>query len=64
MASTVNKMNNAKSSMINMRPTDDIKQNIFEVDQSETHRTQEMLPQDCLYKYHYQLSEQHRDQKR
>ena len=57
MASTVNKMNNAKSSMINMRPTDDIKQNIFEVDQSETHRTQEMLRQYCLYRYHYQLSE-------
>ena len=39
MSSTVNKMNNTKSSMINVRPTDDIKQNIFEVDQSETHRT-------------------------
>ena len=57
MSSTVNKMNNTKSSMINMRPTDDIKQNIFEVDQSETHRTQEMLRQYCLYRYHYQLSE-------
>lgn len=50
--------------MINMKPTDDIKQNIFEVDQSETHPTQEILPQNDLYRYHYQLSEQHGDQKR
>ena len=50
--------------MINMKPTDDIKQNIFEVDQSETHSTQEILPQNDLYRYHYQLSEQHGDQKR
>ena len=50
--------------MINMKPTDDIKQNIFEEDQSETRPTQEILPQKDLCRHHYQLSEQHGDQKR
>ena len=59
---TVNKMNNTKSLMTNMKPKNAIKLDTFKLD--KTYSGENALPQDGLYRYLYQPGEQHRDQKR
>ena len=54
----VNKMNNTKSSMIDMKPKDAIKLDIAPLDKTYSE------PEDGLYRYLYQPGEQHGDQKR
>ena len=54
---TVNKINNTVSSMIGMKPSDEIKLDIFPPDKSCPKET--VLPEDGLYRYLYQPSEQH-----
>ena len=58
----VNKMNNTKSSMIDMNPKDAIKLETVPLD--KTYPEQTVLPEDSLYRYLYQPGEQHGDQKR
>ena len=58
----VNKMNNTKSSMIDMKPNDAIKLDTFPQDKKYSEET--LLPEDGLYRYLYQPGEQHGDQKR
>ena len=59
---TVNKMNNTKSLMIDMRPKDAIKLDTVPLDKRYPEET--ILPEDGLYRYLYQPGKQHRDQKR
>ena len=59
---TVNKMNNTVSSMIGMKPKDAIK--LDTVPLNKTYPEETVLPEDGLYRYLYQPSEQHGDQKR
>ena len=56
----VNKMNNTKSSMIDMKPKDAIKLDIVPLD--KTYSEEIVLPEDGLYRYLYQPGEQHGDQ--
>ena len=58
----VNKMNNTVSSMISMKPKDTIKLDNVPLDIKYPEET--VLPEDGLYRYLYQPSEQHEDQKR
>ena len=58
---TVNKMNNAVSSMIGMKPKDAIKLDTVPLD--KTYPKETVLPEDGLYRYFYQPGEQHGDQK-
>ena len=58
----VNKMNNAVSSIIGMKPKDAIKLDIVPLD--KTYPKETVLPEDGLYRYLYQHGEQHGDQKR
>ena len=58
----VNKMNNTKSLMIDMKPKDAIKLNTVPLD--KTYPEETILPGDGLYRYLYQPDEQHGDQKR
>ena len=58
----VNKMNNTKSSMNGMKPKDAIK--LDTVPLNKTYPEETVLPEDGLYRYLYQPSEQHGDQKR
>ena len=58
----VNKMNNAVSSIIGMKPKDAIKLDIVPLD--KTYPKETVLPEDGLYRYLYQPGEQHGDQKR
>ena len=58
---TVNKINNTVSSMIGMKPSDAIKLDIVPPDKTCSEET--VLPEDGLYRYLYQPSEQHGDQK-
>ena len=58
----VNKMNNAVSSMIGMKPKDAIKLDTTPLD--KTYPEETALPEDGLYRYLYQPGEQHGDQKR
>ena len=58
----VNKMNNTKSSMIDMKPKDAIKLDTVPLD--KTYPEETILPEDGLYRYLYQPGEQHGDQKR
>ena len=58
----VNKMNNTKSSMIDMKPKDAIKLDTAPL--GKTYPEETVLPEDGLYRYLYQPSEQHGDQKR
>ena len=58
----VNKMNNTKSSMIDMKPKDAIKLDTVPLDKKYPEET--VLPEDGLYRYLYQPGEQHGDQKR
>ena len=55
-------MNNTKSSMIDMKPKDATKLDTVPVDKKYPGET--VLPEDGLYRYLYQLGEQHGDQKR
>ena len=59
---TVNKRNNAASSMIGMKPKDAIKQDTVPLDRKYPEET--VLIMDELYRYLYQPGEQHWDQKR
>ena len=59
---TVNKMKNAISSMIGMKPKDTIKLDTIPRDKAYSKET--VLPEDGLYRYLYQPGEQHGDQKR
>ena len=58
----VNKMNNTKSLMIDMKPKDPIKLDTVPLDKKYPEET--VLPEDGLYRYLYQTGEQHGDQKR
>ena len=58
----MNKMNNTKSSMIDMKPKDAIKLDTAPL--GKTYPEETVLPEDGLYIYLYQPREQHRDQKR
>ena len=58
----VNKMNNTKSSMIDMKPKDAIKLDTVPLD--KTYPEETLLLKDGLSKYLYQPGEQHGDQKR
>ena len=57
-----NKMNNAVSLMIGMKPKDTIKLDTVPLD--KTYPKETLLPKDGLYGYLYQSGEQHGDQKR
>ena len=56
------KMNNTKSSMIDMRPKDAIKLDTAPLD--KTYPEENVLPENGLYRYLYQPGEQHGHQKR
>ena len=58
----VNKMNNTVSSIIGMKPKDAIKPDTVPLD--KTYPEEVVLLKDGLYRYLYQLGEQHGDQKR
>ena len=58
----VNKMNNAESLMIGMKPKDAIKLDTVPLD--KTYPEETVLPEDGLYRYLYQPGEQHGDQER
>ena len=58
----VNKMNNVKSSMFDMKPKDEVKLDTVTLD--KTYPEETVLPEDGLYRYFYKPGEQHRDQKR
>ena len=58
----VNKMNNTKSLMIDMKPEVAIKLDIVPLD--KTYLEETILPEDGLYRYSYQPGEQQGDQKR
>ena len=58
----VNKMNNTKSLMIDMKPKDAIKLDTVPLGKKYPEET--VPPEDGLYRYLYQPSEQHGDQKR
>ena len=60
--SIANKMNNTKSSMIDMKPKDAIKLDTVQLD--KTYPEENVLSEDGLYRYLYQPGEQHGDQKR
>ena len=57
----VKKMNNTKSSMIDMKPKDVIKLGTVPLD--KTYPEETVLTEDGLYRYLYQSGEQHGDQK-
>ena len=58
----VNKINNTKSSMTDMKPKDATKLDTVPVDKANPKET--VLPEDGLYRYLYQPGEQYGDQKR
>ena len=58
----VNKMSNIKSSMIDVKPKDAIKLETVPLNKTYLEKTE--LLEDGLYRYLYQPSEQHGDQKR
>ena len=58
----LNKMNNTKSSMIDMKPKDAIKLDTLPLD--KTYPEETVLAEDGLYRYLYQPGQQHGDQKR
>ena len=60
--SIVNKMNNTKSSTIDMKPKDAVKLDTVPLD--KTYLEENVLPEDGLYRYLYQSGEQHGNQKR
>ena len=60
--SIVNKMNNTKSSMTDMKPKDTIKLDTVKLD--KTYSEENVLSENGLYRYLYQPVKQHGDQKR
>ena len=58
----MNKLNNTKSSMIDMKPKDVIKIDTVSLD--KTYPEENILPQDDLFRYLYQTGEQHGDHKK
>ena len=60
--SIVNKINNTKSSMIDMKPKDAIDLDTFKLD--KTYAEENIPSEDRLYRYLYQPGEEHDDQKR
>ena len=58
----VNKMNNTKSLMTDIKPKDAVKPDTVPLD--KTYPEETVLPEDGLYRYLYQPGEQHGDQKR
>ena len=58
------KINNTKSSMINMKPKDPIKLDTIELDKPYPDPEENVLSKDGLCRYLCQPGEQHRDQKR
>ena len=62
LSSIVNKANNTKSLMIDMKPKDAIKLDTVQLD--KTCLEENVLPGDGLYRYLYQPGEQHGDQRR
>ena len=58
----MNKINNKKSLMIDMKPRDAIKLNTIQLD--KTYPKETVLPEDGLSRYLYQPGKQHGDQKR
>ena len=62
LSKIVNKMNNTVSSMIGIKPKDATKLDTVPLD--KTYPKETALPEDGLYRYLYQPSEQHGDQKR
>ena len=58
----VNKVNNTLLPMTGMKPKDAIKLDTIPLDKKYPEET--ILPEDGLYRYLYQLAEQHGDQKR
>ena len=62
LTKTVNKINNTKSSMIDIKPKDVIKLEIVSLDKKYPEET--VLPEDGLHRYPYQPDKQHIDQKR
>ena len=63
LGSIVNKMNNTKSSMFDMKPKNVIKPDFVNLDKSETYPEENVLPEDSLYRYPYRPDKQHEDQK-
>ena len=59
---TINKVNNAVSSMIGMKTKNAIKLDTIPID--KTYPKETVLPEDGLYRYLYQPGEQHGDQRR
>ena len=55
------KMNNTKSLMIDMKPNDTIKLDIFVLDKFEIYPEEEMLPEYGLYRYLYEPAKQQQD---
>ena len=62
LTKTVNKINNTKSSMIDIKPKDVIKLETVSLDKKYPEET--VLPEDGLHRYPYQPDKQHIDQKR
>ena len=58
----VNKMNNTKSLMTDIKPKDAVKPDTVPLD--KTYPEETVLPEDGLYRYLYQPGEQHGDRKR
>ena len=56
-----NKMNNTKSSMIDMKPKDVVKLDTVKLDKK--YPEENVIPEDGLYRYLYRLDEQNGDQK-
>ena len=62
MDPAVKMLNNTVSSMIDMKPKDEIKLDTVPLDKKYLEET--ILPEDGLYRYLYQPGEQHGDQQR
>ena len=60
----VNKVNNTKSSMTDMKPKNAIKLDIIQLGKSKTYPEENEIPKDIFYRYLHQPSEQHGYQKR
>ena len=58
----MNKMNNTKSSMIDMKPKDAYKLDTVPLD--KTHPEENILSEDGLYRYLYKSGEEHEDKKK
>ena len=61
--SIINKMNNTKLPMIDIKPKETFKLDIVELDQCKTYSEEELLPEDGLCRYLYEPGEKQEDQK-